>query len=141
MAARASEVIMGALQREADNELQAKLARARIAARQFFRAQDSEARKLGFRSYAAFARDLRSGAMRVQGWRLDDSELEMVGRWFFGLTAVNQWVLIFQYDELDERSPERRAKDHYHWGRDKYQRRVKSLLTELGGVLVVCAQN
>lgn len=135
-----ARTVRDALQIEAENELRAKLIRARIAARQFFQAQDREARKLGFPSFSAFARNLQSGAMRVQGWRLDDSDLEMVGRWFFGLAWVNRWALIFQYDETNEGSPESRAKRHYGWGRDKYQRRIKSLLTELGGVLVVCAQ-
>lgn len=118
----------------ADNEIRLRLVRARAAAKRFFAFQEAEAKRLGYPSMAAFAKDIARGTVSLAPTP-EDPEHEAVGDWFWKLTEVNRWALIFQFCRIDGRSPERLAKERFNWGRDKFKERIEKLLRDLSGAL------
>lgn len=121
-------------QEAADHEVNVKLVKARAAARYFFKCENSEAKRHDFASWCAFARCIPGGSIRSIP-TLDMEQLEIVGTWFFSLTEVNRFALIFQFDTIGVGVPWKRAREKYGWNRDKFNRRIESLLRDLGGKL------
>ncbi len=121
----------------AAHELTVKLLRAKAAARAYFYTQDLEAKKHGYPSHCEFAHLIANGTIPAPP-RVDEEELDSVGCWFNGLHSINQWALRFQFDRIHGGIPWERMRDRYRygmWNRDKFNRRVKALLTDLGGIL------
>ena len=121
----------------AAHELTVKLVKARAAARAYFHCQDSVAKKLGFKTHCEFAHLISNGTVPSPPF-VDEGELDLVGRWHNNLHTVNQWALRVEFDRLHGGAAWERMRDRYRygsWNRDKFNRRVKSLLRDLGGIL------
>lgn len=121
----------------AKDELYVKLMKARSAAKAFFRYQDAEAKKLGYKSGCEFAHLIANGTVSSPPY-IDDAELEIVSRWFNAREPVNRWALLLQFDTINGGIPWIRMRDRYPregWNRDKFNRRIKDLLRDLGGKL------
>ncbi len=121
----------------AKHELTVKLVKAKAAARAYFYSQDAIARKHGYPTHCEFAHLIANGTVNAPP-QVDDEELDIVGRWFNERHSVNQWALRFQFDTVHGGIPWQRMRDRYRyggWNRDKFNRRIKALLTDLGGIL------
>jgi hypothetical protein len=89
-----------------------ELRAADYAARHFVRTQGAEARKLGYPTMAAFAKDIARGTVSLLPTP-DDERLEFIGRFFHTLPRPLQQALLVAYDDTGENA-ERRA---YELGR------------------------
>jgi hypothetical protein len=89
-----------------------ELRAADYEARRFIRAQGAEARRLGYPTMAAFAKDIARGTVSLMPTP-DDERLEFIGRFFFNLPRPLQQVLFVAYDDTGDNS-ERKA---YELGR------------------------
>ena len=120
----------------AAHELTVKLVKARGAARAFFRYQDAEAKRLGYKRQCEFAHLIAMGSLQSAPM-LDEDEIEIVARWYHSLTEVNRFALVFQFDEIHGGIPWKRMRDKYRrgWNRDKFKHRIEVLLRDLGGRL------
>jgi hypothetical protein len=120
----------------AENELTAKLTKARYAAAAYFREQDADARRLGYKSHCEFAHLIARGVVKSPPV-IDVEGMEIVGGWFNERTDVNQWALRFQFDTTHGGIAWKRMKEKYRqgWNRDKFNRRIRELLRDLGGRL------
>ncbi len=118
----------------ADAEVAFRSYAARIAAQRFFAYQDLEAKRLGYSWATSFAKDMARGAISLAPTP-EDPDHDRVGAWFWKLTQVNRVAMHFQFSRIDGRSPTRRAREEFGWSRDKFNRRIKSLLADLAGAL------
>ncbi len=133
----ARQAALAAEHEAAKDELYLKLHKARNAAKAFFRYQDAEARRLGYKSGCEFAHLIANGTVNAPPV-VDDAELELVSRWFNRREPVNRWALLLQFDTIHGGIPWIRMRDRYPregWNRDKFNRRIKDLLRDLGGLL------
>lgn len=118
-----------------DHEHTVRMADARRAAGRYFGEQEKEARRLGFPTITAFYRERSRGTVSLLPTP-DDEELDTVGQFLGELSDINRRAMVIQFDRIAGGPAHIRARRAFGWNRDKFNRRIKTLLGWLAGQLM-----